>query len=181
MQIPLPSGSEYDFTLDPLFANIDPSASKVTVMSTKIEVTLRKQAAGQKWKSLEGSADEIKFGERPSAPVTPAAPASQGPSYPSSSRSGPKDWDKLANLLGSNKKSAKKTGGGEHADDSDNESIGSDYGGDPTNAFFQKLYADADPDTRRAMMKSYVESNGTSLSTNWSEVGNKKMEPYPSD
>lgn len=46
-------------------------------------------------------------------------------------------------------------------------------------AFFQKLYADADDDTRRAMMKSYQESGGTSLSTNWSEVGKGKMETKP--
>lgn len=39
--------------------------------------------------------------------------------------------------------------------------------------FFQHLFAGADDDTRRAMMKSYVESNGTSLSTNWDEVKSK--------
>jgi hypothetical protein len=32
------------------------------------------------------------------------------------------------------------------------------------------LYADATEDQRRAMIKSYQESNGTSLSTNWEEV-----------
>ena len=35
---------------------------------------------------------------------------------------------------------------------------------------FQKLYADATDEQRRAMVKSYQESNGTSLSTNWDEV-----------
>lgn len=43
--------------------------------------------------------------------------------------------------------------------------------------FFAKLYKDVDDDTRRAMMKSYVESNGTVLTTNWSEAENKNLKP----
>ncbi|XP_054153591.1 uncharacterized protein LOC128952258 [Oppia nitens] len=49
------------------------------------------------------------------------------------------------------------------------------------NALFRQLYRNSDDDTRRAMMKSMVESNGTSLSMNWKEVGNKKVEPYKCD
>ena len=53
-------------------------------------------------------------------------------------------------------------------------------GGDAAvNEFFQKLYADADEDTRRAMMKSYSESGGTTLSTNWDEVKKAPVEVKP--
>jgi hypothetical protein len=39
--------------------------------------------------------------------------------------------------------------------------------------------AQGDEDTRRAMMKSFVESNGTVLSTNWQEVGAKRIDCTP--
>jgi suppressor of G2 allele of SKP1 len=53
-------------------------------------------------------------------------------------------------------------------------------GGDSTlNSFFQKIFGDADEDTKRAMMKSYQESGGTTLSTNWDEVKSSKVEVKP--
>ncbi|KAJ5794694.1 hypothetical protein N7457_001293 [Penicillium paradoxum] len=166
LQFPLPSGSEYDYTLDPLYANINPSESKVSVMGTKIEITLQKQKAGQKWGSLEGSL--TKPTEIADRPAPQKAPAPSGPSYPTSSRHGAKDWDKVASSL--TKKESQ--GNGTTADESDDE------GGDAVDGFFKKLYAGADPETRRAMIKSYTESQGTALSTNWSEVGKGKVEPH---
>jgi len=42
--------------------------------------------------------------------------------------------------------------------------------------FFQGIYGNASDEARQAMNKSFVESNGTSLSTDWKDVGSKKLE-----
>ncbi|OJD22394.1 hypothetical protein ACJ73_06262 [Blastomyces percursus] len=200
---PTASGSEYSFNLDPLFSPVDSTSSKATVMSTKIEIILRKKQPGQKWGGLEGTPrpDNKETTSHTITSTTSVAPhpstvtssTDQAPSYPTSSRTGPKDWDKVASSLTKKKKKkeSKDTENGstaadkdakESVDDEDEgaESDNSDYGtGDPVDSFFKKLYAKADPDTRRAMVKSYYESEGTALSTNWSEVGKSKVEVKP--
>ncbi|TIB38497.1 hypothetical protein E3P77_00810 [Wallemia ichthyophaga] len=45
--------------------------------------------------------------------------------------------------------------------------------------FFKKLFAGADDDVRKAMMKSYQESGGTTLSTNWDEVKKGEVKGTP--
>ena len=49
------------------------------------------------------------------------------------------------------------------------------------NEMFQKIYGDANDDVRRAMNKSFQESGGTVLSTNWNEIGKEKTEVKPPD
>lgn len=76
--------------------------------------------------------------------------------YPTSSRTGPKNWDQV--------------GAEENSDDEKD-----------VNAFFKKLYKGATPEQQRAMMKSFTESNGTSLSTNWDDVKDKTVATVPPD
>ena len=45
----------------------------------------------------------------------------------------------------------------------------------------KNIYSNANEETKRAMMKSFQESNGTVLSTNWNEVGKDKVEMKPPD
>lgn len=146
-----------------------PSESTSTILSTKVEVKLQKASPGKKWADLEGTHEEAPA-EKPEVETKPV--------YPSSSKTGSKDWDKLAKDLTAKPKNKGKGKEGEGGGDGELE-YDSDEGGDPVNFFFKKLYKDADEDTQRAMMKSYIESNGTALSTNWSEVGKGKVETSP--
>lgn len=177
---PLPNGSDFEFTLDPLFADIDEAASTAKIMSTKVEFSLKKVTPAQKWSSIEGtepaadgSTESSGDGEIKRAVLDNS---SGGPSYPTSSKSGPKNWDKVAQDLTQRPKKDQADGEGEG-----DGGLGDDFEGDPVNGFFQQLFKGADPDTRRAMMKSYQESNGTALSTNWAEVSKGKVETSPPD
>lgn len=154
---------------------------------------LRKKTPGQKWPSLEGisSAEGEKDPSKTSSELPEATlqhdstrPAAHihehVQSYPTSSKTGPKNWDKLADDL-TKKRTKKEKKGGETDGATEEDADDFDYEdeGDPVNGFFKRLYKDADPDTRRAMMKSYQESNGTALSTVWAEVGKGKVETSP--
>ncbi|MCJ1422861.1 hypothetical protein MMC29_000741 [Sticta canariensis] len=185
---PLPTGADFDFSLDPLYANIDTSASTSKIMSTKAELTLKKMVPGQKWPSIEGteiprdkqvtSTDDGNESSVVKHTVPTIAANSSGPSYPTSAKSGPKNWDKVVENLKKKPKKAKKDGKESESDSQQDDGIDSDEG-DGVNGFFSKLYKDAGPDQKRAMMKSYQESNGTALSTDWNEVKRGTVETTP--
>ncbi|KAL9240495.1 hypothetical protein vseg_014705 [Gypsophila vaccaria] len=146
--IDLPSEEPYRFQ-PRLFGKIIPAKCRYEVLSTKIEIRLAKVEA-IRWTSLEYT-KEVADVQKINVP----APV-QRPSYPSSKHK--IDWDKLEAQVKKEEKDEKLDGDA------------------ALNKFFQDIYKDSDEDTRRAMQKSFVESNGTVLSTNWKEVGTKKVE-----
>ncbi|OCK76835.1 SGT1 and CS domain-containing protein [Lepidopterella palustris CBS 459.81] len=180
ISFPIQDTTTYDYTLDPFYAPVDAENSFFNITSTKIEVTLKKKIAGVKWHSLEGtkaaSSTETKKSEVPSHIINPKPPAGHAPYYPTSSKSGPKDWDKVAAEL--TKVPAKD---GEGDGEWKEEDLDAEDGGDETTRFFKKLYEGCDPDQKKAMMKSFSESGGTVLSTSWQDVGSRKVVPEPPD
>ncbi|KAF5384854.1 hypothetical protein D9615_001505 [Tricholomella constricta] len=163
---------EKSLVLEPLKGQIDPSASQFTIGKVKVEVRLAKMNAGR-WGELVGdSPDREPFVDYlclgaylvPTALATSAA-LSAAPN--TTSVKPKKNWEGITTeILGSDK---------EKTTEED-----PNVGGDSTlNTFFQKIFKDADEDTKRAMMKSYQESGGTTLSTNWEEVKKAPVEVKP--
>lgn len=160
---PIANGKEFNYNLLPFFGEVDPAKSSYRITPTKIEVTLKKATPGVKWSALEGelTKETTSTGEKASSHVVadrPTQPKDAVPSYPTSSKTGAKNWDQLAK------------------DDLGEED---EYDGDETSRFFKQLYKGAGEDAQRAMMKSYQESGGTVLSTDWSSVGSKFVKPEP--
>ncbi|KAI1263531.1 SGS-domain-containing protein [Xylariaceae sp. FL1019] len=90
-------------------------------------------------------------------PQSAADQNESAPSYPTSSKKGPINWDNI--------------------DDGEDDN---DDANDP-NALFRRLYQGADEKSRMAMKKSMQESNGTVLTTNWDEAKSKTYETLPPD
>ncbi|KAF5733121.1 Phosphatase-related [Tripterygium wilfordii] len=156
VSIEIPGEDAYHFQ-PRLFGKIIPDKCKFEVLSTKIEIRLAK-AEPIHWSSLEFTKESTVARKVNVSSVD----VSQRPTYPSSK---PKqtDWDKLEAEVKKEEKEEKLDGDA------------------ALNKFFRDIYQDADEDTRKAMRKSFVESNGTVLSTNWKEVGAKKVEGSPPD
>ncbi|EPY25535.1 suppressor of G2 allele of SKP1 [Strigomonas culicis] len=144
------NGREYNYTANPLYGTLSDSAAEVSVRPMKVEVTVRKSTAHQ-WPSVEGE------GQQEDVAVPPAGNLPTSASelvYPNSRG---KNWNSIK------------------IDEEDEKPQGEAA----LNQLFKQIYGDGTDEQRRAMVKSFVESGGTVLSTNWEDVGKKKVEVQP--
>ncbi|KAF8662857.1 hypothetical protein HU200_055437 [Digitaria exilis] len=151
---------EAPYHLQPrLFGKIVPDKCRFAVLSTKIEVRLAKAQPGTTWTSLEFTNKPTFIAAAPPSGSSSSTGGAQRPCYPSSK--GRKDWDKIEAEVKKAEKEEKLDGDA------------------AANKLFWDIYSNADDEMRRAMTKSFQESNGTVLSTSWKDVGSKKIEPSP--
>ncbi|XP_074995394.1 protein SGT1 homolog isoform X1 [Calonectris borealis] len=149
--VKLPSGEDYNLKLV-LLHSIVPEQSTFKVLSTKVEIKMKKPEA-VRWEKLEGQGDSLKLKQ-----FTPDTQHL----YPSSSHY-TRNWDKLVVEIKEEEKNEKLEGDA------------------ALNKLFQQIYSDGTDEVKRAMNKSFMESGGTVLSTNWSDVGKRKVEVNPPD
>ncbi|KAF3825792.1 hypothetical protein GH733_006619, partial [Mirounga leonina] len=135
-----------------MIKNVQKNNVNVEFSEKEIEIKMKKTEA-VRWEKLEGQGD---------VPKPKQFIADVKNLYPSSSHY-TRNWDKLV---------------GEIKEEEKNEKLEGDAA---LNKLFQQIYSDGSDEVKRAMNKSFMESGGTVLSTNWSDVGKRKVEINPPD
>ena len=113
---------------------------------------------GLRWTVLEG--DDPLAPPAASSVCQPVKDSTKPPTYPGTSK---KDWSQIEKDIEKELENEKPEG--EAA----------------LNDMFAKIYRDGDDNLRRAMNKSFQESGGTVLSTNWDEIKKGKTDVKPPD
>ncbi|KAG8586142.1 hypothetical protein GDO81_005266 [Engystomops pustulosus] len=134
-----------------MIKNVQKEDVHIQFAERQIEIKMKKTEA-IRWDKLEGQAEQqLKH-------FTPET----FHKYPSSSHY-TKNWDKLVVDIKEEEKNEKLEGDA------------------ALNHLFQQIYSDGNDEVKRAMNKSFMESGGTVLSTNWADVGKKKVDVSPPD
>jgi len=175
---------EYTVVAGTLQEEVVPDQCRVQVRDEKVLIKLRKASPGEWYELLSSKKKKSKPGTTSTATSTAAAttmeattpiplettdtPSTTTTAANSNSNSKPagvprpyastRNWNAIEKELAAEEEAEKPEGD------------------DAMNKLFQSLYANADEDTRRAMIKSYQTSGGTVLSTNWKEVKDKDYE-----
>jgi len=134
----------------PLWSKVVPAESKVEYLKPKISIRLKK-AKQENWKDLEGDGTGV---GTPAALLDDSVPIKH--IYPTSAKK-VVNWDEVAASVEEEKHEGDKA----------------------LQALFQNIFKDGTEEQRRAMIKSFTESGGTVLSTNWEDVGKRKVECTP--
>jgi suppressor of G2 allele of SKP1 len=143
----------------------------------QVEIKLEKSNPGPSWPNLTRSAQD----QDQDQPLASTSTYIQAPTSSTSTTSDP------ANLTSTSASSA-PTGPRRNKFDTlnldadleeDQDQAGKGTSEKDLEKFFQTLYGDLPPEGRRAMMKSFTESGGTVLSTDWGDVGGRKVEAQP--
>lgn len=150
------NGSEYSLELD-LANEVLPQECVYKVLSTKLEMKMKKKE-GMRWSALEGDGSLDSLNKVSIATSNQPKANEDDNSKNPVKRKGAKDWDKINKFLDTELEYLK-----------DNQDAGD---------VFSMLYGDADEATKRAMNKSMQESGGTVLSTDWKDIGSRKVERY---
>ncbi|KIJ45264.1 hypothetical protein M422DRAFT_779162 [Sphaerobolus stellatus SS14] len=141
--------------LDPLMGEIDPEASAYTVGKVKVEIRLAKKTQGR-WVYLVRSPES----EAKILPSTAAAGST------TANKRQHKNWEKVSDQI--LKADKEKT-------------LTDDPNAVDSNKAFSELFQHLDEDAKRAMLKSYTESGGTTLSTDWEDVKKGTVPIRPPD
>jgi suppressor of G2 allele of SKP1 len=128
-------------------------------------VTLYKKssASADTWSEVDASPPVAS--SPPPVKAGPVTESSAAPAVAAAAAAPVKDWASLVADVEKEEQEVMRTAGGDVA----------------LQALFRSIYEKADEDTRRAMAKSYVESGGTCLSTDWRDVGSRHVEVTPPD
>ena len=164
------NGTNVTVVAGTLWSEIDVERSKVVFLEEKVLVKLRK-AEHHEWHELLDRGDAVKPAAKLRGPETPSGDEAGAAAVPPPEAVIPtrdpnkprpyashRDWDAMEQDIA--EAARDEPAGGEAA----------------MKELFQKIYAGATDDTRRAMVKSFQTSGGTVLTTNWDEAKTKDYE-----